>query len=789
VQAAHGYTWSLVLIKAGQGIRDAYVLSELDAESEQAVWGSLADAAQVYSVGRTTVTALIGAALGETHARGERPPPGLIDVVATAGLTDLRPSTYATRDWLREIDANERLAGLTPQKRGRLINRGSAHAERLGLVASWFEDRSEVTDLLDRTPSHNKRVQALREDLESRRQWWAELCLRSAHVLQDADPGEGADSLAATGLALLDGRELKRIPLITTIVETTIAAHDQFAAPRIDEGDPGSPAADLLGDESQPAIEALVDPGRAHLQPLFDQAHSPTGQSIGGYFGLHGYLFAIVTHPDLLMPSQWLDPLIELLEAGGSGLADEDAANRTFADLFALYNEINERVMATQPVLPQGCTLRSRPVDNLGPAAPLGQWAMGFTRARQYFGHAADRRMDGLDDDGETSEGIAIATELIEFLAIDPTMIDTADPANDSFEHVAELACGALGGNLKLLCVARMTVSDEISRVSNATGAEAEGDGGLWRPETILAHLDDPQASYQWTAMDQAAAQASEITPLLLERIESVAADPRGWAERDAAAVLYPIALLGHFRETAAHEPLLRLAALPEDVQERLLGDAITELMPLLLWQTSGGETAGLRRVAEQRDAYGFGRGAAIEALVFGVLLGEFERGAVLEYLVALLQDETLAPQGDPVWSGLLMAVVDLHPTEYEAVVRAHVAEADPTGVLSVSLQELDRELSQDRDTTLERKRHLVERRFPQDVHGYLSHWHGFQPPGAEPEPNPFGPLPEGFTDGAEGPQQSSGKRATQPRGPSEGKKKRKRKQQKQSRKSNRKRR
>ncbi|MDZ7749048.1 MAG: DUF1186 domain-containing protein [Halofilum sp. (in: g-proteobacteria)] len=663
--AEHGYTWSMVLIKAGLGIRDAYVLSALDTDAEQALWGSLADAADVFSVSHVTATALLGAALGETHQRGERPPPGLIDVLEIAGLTDLRPRAYDARDWLRELDPGERLANLSPQKRGRLINRGPEHAATLAVCASWFEDQSEVTELLERTPSHDKRVQALREYLESRRAWWAELCLRSAHVLQHAEPAEASESLAVTGLALLDGRELKRIPLMTTIVETTIAAHEQsgrLAAPGIDGGGPWPPAADVDPEESLAAIEVLVDPGRARLQPLFDRAQPPPEQSIGGYFGLHGYLFALATHPDVVPPSRWLGPLLEQSERRRPGFGGRGSGQQ----------RARRPVRALQPDqraghghatgAAGGCAPRSRPVDNLGPAAPLGQWATGFARARQHFGHVVDRPMQGLDDDGEIAEGLRVAIELIEFLDVDPDTIDTGDSSNESFDSVAELACNALGENLKLLCVARTALRRDAPGALTAARDEADAESGPWDPQTILHHLDDPQASYQWEAMDQAVAQASAITPLLLERLEAVAADPQGWAERSAAGLLYTIVLLGHFRVTAAHEPLLRLAALPEEVQDRLLGDAITELLPVLLWQTSGGETAGLERVAEQRAAYGFGRGAAIEALVFGVLFGELDRDGVLAYLVALLQDETFAPADDPAWFCLLNALLDLHP-------------------------------------------------------------------------------------------------------------------------------
>lgn len=307
-------------------------------------------------------------------------------------------------------------------------------------------------------------------------------------------------------------------------------------------------------------------------------------------------------------------------------------------------------------------------------------------------------------------------------------------------------------------------------------------------PDDILARLDEPRTSYQWEAMDAAVAQQAALTPLLLQRLESAAADPEALLDTDAAGLLYTLALLAHFRETAAHEPLLRLASWPEDVIDELLGDAITELLPAVLWRTSGGQTDGLRRLLEDRTAYGFCRGAAAEAVTWGTLFGDLDHEAIETYLLGLLDDETFAEPGDPAWYCVFHCVLDLNPQEHEDRLREWIRTAQ---VPSYETPEgdLDWTLREPRAQALTHKREEAARRLPADVHGYLSHWAGFQPgfwDEADTRADPFEGVGRPETGPVPPPDAIGPVRATKPKGPDPATKKRKRKQQKRARKANR---
>ena len=537
-----GLDWALVLIKSGYGVRDAYILPDQDERESAELWATLAGSADMRPVDRSRVVALLGAALAENHANGEPPPPGLIDALTTTGLTELRPQALAGRDWLSVLDPEERLTALTPQKRGRLINRSAHWHEQLAVLGTWFEDNTEVEAILGTDEPAQRQQRSLRAYLETRRAWWAEQCLRSALVIPADEPNELAASLTVTGLALLDGREFSRLPLLEAVLGDTIEAY----------------------------LERVV---------------------------------------------------------------------------------------------------------------------------RGEF-----------EQDGDVPQASAEA----------------------------------------------------------------------W---SIFTELGEVKAGYPRSLMEQALVHREAITPLLLMEIEAVIADPAPSVKGDNAPLLFALVLLGHCRVLEAHDALLRLAALPGDGAEALLGDATTELLPVHLWQTSGGETAGLQWLLENREAGEFARIAAIQALVFGVLFGELDRASICDYLAGLLDDKTLAPADNTLWPCLVHGLIDLYPDTHEPRLRRYIRD-EQADSLDISEPDLDRVLAEGRSYALAAARERAARRFPESIHGYLAHWAGFQSPEDRDAGGIAIPLGDSGSSGLGG---GGGAPSADPQ-----KKRKKRKEQKKARKANR---
>jgi uncharacterized protein len=100
------------------------------------------------------------------------------------------------------------------------------------------------------------------------------------------------------------------------------------------------------------------------------------------YHELQGFLFAVVSAPELIQPSEWM-PLV----FGGAEpeYASLDEAKRVMAELLSLYNSVNANVSAEAAALPADCVFRENVLANLDAEAPIGRWSRGFMRGHQWL--------------------------------------------------------------------------------------------------------------------------------------------------------------------------------------------------------------------------------------------------------------------------------------------------------------------------------------------------------------------------------------------------------------------
>ena len=144
-------------------------------------------------------------------------------MVSACGLGDLRPRAMTAHDWLAHIDPEGEIAGLSAHRRGRLIGRSETWSDRHEMVATWYEGTAAVDEALDRASGPTQLKAALWTCLEKQRGYWALLMLRTAHVLKAAGDADWR-SFTATAAALLDGRSLKKVPIMDYVLSASIAA-------------------------------------------------------------------------------------------------------------------------------------------------------------------------------------------------------------------------------------------------------------------------------------------------------------------------------------------------------------------------------------------------------------------------------------------------------------------------------------------------------------------------------------------------------------------------------------
>ena len=88
------------------------------------------------------------------------------------------------------------------------------------------------------------------------------------------------------------------------------------------------------------------------------------------------------------------------------------------------------------------------------------------------------------------------------------------------------------------------------------------------RTNELIAAFDVVSGKYLRGEVEEEVSLQEEITPLLINILEEISADPTHYIDEGHTAELYAVALLAHFRETKAHLPIIRAFSIPDEQRE-----------------------------------------------------------------------------------------------------------------------------------------------------------------------------------------------------------------------------
>lgn len=244
----------------------------------------------------------------------------------------------------------------------------------------------------------------------------------------------------------------------------------------------------------------------------------------------------------------------------------------------------------------------------------------------------------------------------------------------------------------------------------------------------ILQTLERFSGNYEREAVDAAIAHREEITPYLIDSLEKLAANPTNYLEDlEYYLYIYGVMLLGHFRETRAHQTIVKVFGLPltGDELHKLFGDIVTAYLPTILFNTCGGSFDLIKSLVLNRHADDFARGSAAQALLYGVAAGQLPRHEALTFFSTLFTGEEAEPSS-PFWGLIGNCILDLQPQELAPLIK----EADERGLLDGVMfddDDVSRALSLSVDKCLKRVRQEMERDSLDDLHQEMSSWSSFQ--------------------------------------------------------------
>ena len=215
---------AMILIKAGHGIKDGFLVPPENNEDAEYMLGQLRAETGADDITDHTLCVLLEGALADGLEHGHLPAPGFLDVIEACNLFDLRPQELGLQALLDLADPNRKIQDASAQALGHWINDDNALDHLEPLTDSWFEDTKETREIVATGRTARSIETKTWKFLETRRDIWARRFLQTAVMLRDGDQLREWKTLTASAHGLMSGRSLKRIPLIEDIMYTTLSA-------------------------------------------------------------------------------------------------------------------------------------------------------------------------------------------------------------------------------------------------------------------------------------------------------------------------------------------------------------------------------------------------------------------------------------------------------------------------------------------------------------------------------------------------------------------------------------
>lgn len=221
---------AMVLIKTGYGVKDGFLVPPETNDDAEIMVGQLRAQTGANNISADTLRVLLEGALADGLENGFLPAPGFLDVIEACNLFDLRPQELDLSSLLDLADPDRKIQDASTQALGRWINNDMALDRLEHLTQSWFEDTQDTREIVASTRmarrSGRSTEMKLWKFLETRRNTWARRFLQTAVMLRDGERLLEWKTLTASAYGMMNGRPLKRIPLMEDIMHMTIEADD-----------------------------------------------------------------------------------------------------------------------------------------------------------------------------------------------------------------------------------------------------------------------------------------------------------------------------------------------------------------------------------------------------------------------------------------------------------------------------------------------------------------------------------------------------------------------------------
>ena len=217
---------AMLLLKAGYGIKDAFLVPPENNSNPTHIINQLRAETGADNISVNTLRVLLEGALADGLEHGHLPAPGFLEVIEACNLFDLHPQELDLQALLNLADPDRKIQDASAQALGRWINDDIALDNLEHLTGSWFEDNETTREIVASARTARSIETNLWKFLDTRREVWARRFLQTAVVLRDGERLREWKTMTASAYGLMNGRALKRAPLMEDIMYTTIEAAD-----------------------------------------------------------------------------------------------------------------------------------------------------------------------------------------------------------------------------------------------------------------------------------------------------------------------------------------------------------------------------------------------------------------------------------------------------------------------------------------------------------------------------------------------------------------------------------
>ena len=170
--------------------------------------------------------------------------------------------------------------------------------------------------------------------------------------------------------------------------------------------------------------------GPGALRAFLEHPSRPAGTL--RYHELQGFLFTVVSAPELVPPADWLPIIFGEKEAD---FATPDETQALLGQIMALYNTTNAAVLDPPALLPGDCPLWDDVLANFEDDAPMAQWSRGFLLGHEWLEELWEDLPEGLV---EELDAILMALGFFSSREMAKGFHDEATTGERSFEAMAD---------------------------------------------------------------------------------------------------------------------------------------------------------------------------------------------------------------------------------------------------------------------------------------------------------------------------------------------------------------